>query len=209
MKVHRFASHAPDEKRRLSDLGHMVEGLVLGAVGLVALLAALGIGSAASIVWPSLMVFAGALLLLLIYPLHPVSDWPAIWHDSQQRQHTVMALALAAAGAGELIRSTLAFLGYVWPAAAVIIGVLFLSHEQHGTSAAAAQAVRRHRLLGISVIIAGLLRAADVTTGARVLAILWPIALLLAALRLLVYREPPGAFETSEHANHEEHSAPE
>jgi len=38
MKMHRFASHTPEEMRRRSNLGHRVEGLLLAAVGVLALL---------------------------------------------------------------------------------------------------------------------------------------------------------------------------
>ena len=99
MKLHRFASHTPEERRRLSNLGHIVEGLLLGTVGLLALLGSFGIAPWASTLWPILILVAGVLLLLLIYPRHPLVDWPAIWRDAQQRQHTLMAMAIAVAGA--------------------------------------------------------------------------------------------------------------
>ncbi len=39
MKQHSFFSHTPGEKRRLSNLGHTVHGLLLGIVGALALFA--------------------------------------------------------------------------------------------------------------------------------------------------------------------------
>lgn len=196
MKLHRFASHSSEERRRLSDLGHVVEGVLLAAVAILAFLGGAGIAAWGSAVWPMLILVAGLLLLLFIYLPHPPSDWPLIWRDAQQRQHTLMAAAITAAGAAELL-----LWGYAWPAALLLIGVMFLVHEQHGTSAAAAKAVRLHRVLGATIIIAGLLRAAEIVSGAGILAVLWPLALLAAAVQLLLYREPPGAYEGT-HAGH-------
>lgn len=201
MKLHRFASHSPEDRRRLSNLGHLVEGLLLAAVAILAFLGGAGIAAWGSAVWPMLILVAGLLLLLFIYLPHPPSDWRAIWRDAQQRQHTLMAAAIAAAGAAELLRGSGPLWAYVWPAALLLIGVMFLVHEQHGTSAAAAKAVRLHRILGATIIIAGLLRAGDIVSGAGVLALLWPLALLAGALQLLIYREPPGAYEST-HAGH-------
>jgi len=146
---------------------------------------------------------AGVLLLVLIYPRHPLSDWPAIWHDPQQRQHTIMAAAIAVAGAAELLRGSNPAWAYVWPGATLLIGALFLTHTQHGTGAALIKAVRQHRILGITLILASLLRVAEIITGVSALAILWPLALLAAAVQLIIYREPEGAFEAEDsHAGH-------
>lgn len=195
MKQHSFASHTPEEQRRLSNLGHILEGLLLGAVGVLALLNSLGLAAWAAMAWPSLTLVAGVALLILIYPRHPVSDWPAIWRDPQQRQHTIMAAAIALAGAAELLPRGSPVWAYVWPGVMFIIGGMFLTHAQHGTSEAAAKAVRQHRILGLTVVAAGLLRSAELITGASLLAILWPLALLAAAAQLILYREPEGAYE--------------
>ncbi len=195
MKLHSFTSHTPEEKRRLSNLGHIVVGALLAAVGVLALLHSPGGIAWVSTAWPILILVAGLLLLFLIYPRHPFSEWPLIWRDGQQREHTIMAVAIAAAGAAELLRGSLPALGYVFPAAILLIGGMFTAHEQHGTSEAATKAVRQHRILGVTVIIAGLLRVVEVVTGTGLLAILWPLALLTAAVQLLIYREPEGAYE--------------
>ncbi len=192
MKTHRFASHSADAMRRLSNLGHWVEGLVLAVVGALALLSAFGIAWAAT-AWPLLFLVAGVLLLILIYPRHPVSDWSAVWNDPQQRQHTLIAVAIAVAGALEL-----SGLRFAWPLAAILVGVFFFIHMQHGAGHAVNRAVRLHRILGVTVIIAGVLRAAELVTGANIFAWLWPLALLAAAVQLIIYREPEGAFETAD-----------
>jgi hypothetical protein len=203
MRRHRFASHTPEEMRRLSNLGHLAEGVVLTTVAVLALLRSIGVVAWASTAWALLILLAGVLLLLLIYPLHPLSDWPAIWRDPQQRQHTIMATALAVGGTSELLRGGgERGWGYVWPVVLLVIGVLFLTHAQHGRGRAVARAVLLHRILGFTVICAGLFRALEVGTGEIVFAFLWPIALLVAAAQLIVYREPEGAFEGAAHRGH-------
>ena len=112
-----------------------------------------------------------------------------------------MAAAIAVAGAAESLRESGPAWAYVWPAALILIGVMFLVHEQHGTSEAAAKAGWLHRLLGITLIVAGLLKGGEVITGARLLAMLWPFALLAAAGQLLIYREPAGAYEMAHRAH--------
>jgi len=119
MKLHRFASHTPEERRRLSNLGHIIEGLLLGTVGLLALLGSIGIAAWASTVWSILILVAGVLLLLSIYPRHPLVDWPAIWQDAQQRQHTLMAVAIAIAICFVLLGSVMG--PQVWLLAPVVI----------------------------------------------------------------------------------------
>lgn len=203
MRQHRFASHTPDELRRLSNLGHIMEGLLFGGVGILALLDSLGMAAWASIAWPLLIMIAGVLLLLLLYPFHPLGDWPAIWRDPQQREHTIIAVAIALAGGAELLRRANANWAYGWPVALLIVGGLFLTHAQHGTSAAAAKAVRRHRILGATIIVAGLLRVAALAGGGIMFGVLWSLVLLVAAVQLFLYREPEGAYETGDgHSGH-------
>jgi len=206
MKQHSFTSHTPEEMRRLSNLGHIVEGALFAIVGLLALLSKLDAFTWPSSAWPLLVLISGILLLLLLYPRHPFSDWPLIWRDAQQRQHTIIAFAIAIAGVAELLRSALPALSYVWPAAIILTGGLFLFHAQHGTSEAAAKAVWQHRALGTTLIVAGLLNLFEIATGVRFAAILWPIALLIAAVQLLLYREPAGAYEGEmDHQSHRRH----
>src|SRR3989337_1315149 len=75
------------------------------------------------------------------------------------------------------------------------------------TGQAVERAVRRHRYLGATLILAGLIAAAAVWVPNAALAVLWPVVLLAAAVQLLVYREPAGAYETA-HAGHDGESAP-
>lgn len=207
MRTHRAGSHTPDELRRASDLAHRVEGVLLLMIAVLAIAGNVFGTAWPSIAWRVLVLMAGLLLFLAIYPTHPVGDWPLIWRDPQQRQHTTIALTLLAAGTAELFRSSPGGLGWVWPGALALIGVLFLTHAQHGTGQAVRRAVRRHRFLGATLILAGLIAAAAVWASNASLAVLWPAVLLAAALQLLVYREPEGAYETA-HASHDGGSAP-
>lgn len=202
MKRHRVGSHTPEEMRWASNLGHVTEGVLLGTVGVLALLAGLGLAAWAAVAWPVLLLVAGLLLLLIMYPTHPFADWHLIWRDAQQRQHTLLATGAAVAGAAELARPAVPALGYVWPAIAVGMGILFLIHEQHGTGEAVLRAVWQHRLLGALMVAAGALRFVDLLTPAPPWAALWPVALLVAAALLFVYREPPGAYEPGAHQAH-------
>jgi hypothetical protein len=203
MKRHSFASHTPEESRHLSDLGHVIEGVILAFVGVLALLSAFNIAPWAATTWPSLILFAGFALLLLIYPRHPVSDWPAIWRDAQQRQHTIMAATICAAGAAELLKARYSALAYVWPLGLFVVGGLFLTHAQHGTGEAVRRAVWQHRLLGGTLVAAGLLHAAEIGMDSSLAGRLWPGLLLAAAAQLVFYREPAGAYEPdSSHGQH-------
>lgn len=203
MKQHSFLAHTPEEMRRLSNLAHIIEGTLLVIVGLLALLGNMNTFLWASTAWPLLILIAGVVLLFLLYPLHPVSEWGLIWRDVQQRQHTIIAAAVAIAGIAQLLSSAIPVFSYLWPAAIVLTGGLFLFHTQHGTSEAAARAVLQHRILGSTIILAGLLNFIEIVSGGRFAAILWPIVLLIAAVQLLLYREPEGAYEGgTEHGGH-------
>jgi low temperature requirement protein LtrA len=105
-----------------------------------------------------------------------------------------------------LVQGSNPALAYVWPAVLLLIGILFLTHPQHGTGEAVAKAVRQHRILGITAIIAGLLRVAGVVSGSTISAILWSLALLVSAAQLILYREPEGAFEPA--GSHGRHGEP-
>ncbi len=183
MKQHSFLSHTPEEMRQLSNLDHIVEGALFAIVGLLALLGNLGIFTWVSSAWPILVLISGIVLLCLLYALHPVSEWGLIWRDAQQREHTIIAVAVAIASVAQLLRSAIPVLSYVWPAAIILTGSLFLFHAQHGTSEAAARALQQHRVLGSTLIAAGLLNLIETVNGAGFAAILWPIVLIIAAVQ--------------------------
>ncbi len=199
--------HSPQEMRFLSDLAHWIEGGILGAVALAALAEAAGRlrASPGRYLWPSLILVAGLFLAPYLFLHHGLAQidktWRLVLQDMQQQQHLTMAALLLVAGAAELAArgGALRALAWrlAWPAALAAIGALFLIHLQHGAEAAVTWAQTVHRYLGIVLIAAALLRAAQVVglRPARLFAYGWALALLAAALLLASYREPEGAYE--------------
>ena len=177
----------------------MMEGVLLASVGVLALLSNIDVATWAATVWRVLALLAGVALLIILYPPHPVSEWQLIWRDPQQRQHTMIAVVVVLASTAELAQANagITVFEYVWPIALIFIGALFMMHTQHGHGDAVHRAVLRHRILGITVIVAGLLRLLEIIIRSDTLALLWPIVLLIAAFQLLIYREPEGAFDES------------
>lgn len=180
-------------------MGHLIEGVIFAIVSILALLSNFGVGAWADKVWQVATIIAGLLLLVALYASHPRSDWLVIWRDAQQRQHTLIAALVMAGGVLELISPSGSPLSYTWPGALLLIGFLFLVHKQHGTSEAAAKAVRQHRILGLTIMFSGFLRAIEVFNQSSAFGILWSIALLAAAIQLITYREPEGAYESGHH----------
>lgn len=197
--------HTPAELRDLSNLGHIVEGVLLAAVAVLALAQAFGHlqKGRARYLWPGLLMMAGLFLPALIFT-HPtleimLAHASAILSDRQQQQHLAIAVLLFSSGIAEAlaIRRSAPTLRAVWPITLVATGVLFLLHPQHGTGDAVLMATRIHRWLGVACIASGVIRAIELRFNARArwARATWPLLLLLAATLLAIYREPPGAFE--------------
>ena len=109
------------------------------------------------------------------------------------------------AGVAEIVAlaAGLDVLRSAWPLALVVVGVLFFTHPQHGTDEAAVKAVRIHRVLGGTFVLAGLARSIAVLSGIYkgTVGLGWIVLIFAAAAQLIFYREPEGAYET-EHAEH-------
>jgi uncharacterized membrane protein HdeD (DUF308 family) len=193
--------------REISNLAHALEGVVLGAVAVIVIAQALGLLSRdrTRYLWPALIVLAGGVLLgYLLIPHHGLAkaglQYRFVFGDAQQRQHMVIAVLLLAAGVVELRiragRLDHRWWSLAWPATMTAIGLLFLIHPQHGTSDAVARATMVHRFLGTAMLSVGLLGGVEARRDRRsdALTAAWGSALLLAAVLLLVYREPAGAF---------------
>lgn len=206
--------HTPEELRKLSNLGHWVEGVIFGVVGLSALIeVATSIGGGGTrYVWPVFILFAGVFLPFYILLHHGLGKVGLVWRtttaDPQQRQHLIMAVLLFASGAVETLRvfrwvSDPGW-AYVWPAALGVIGALFITHAQHGTHSAVVSSVRTHRVLGITILLAGVAKAVHEVMDSG-WGFIWPLLMLCAAAQLLLYREPPGAYEIAGHASHGPH----
>ena len=74
MQQHSFLSHTPEEMRWLSNLSHLIEGILFAIVSVLALLGNLSTFTWASLAWSILVLVSGVVLLFLLYPLHPVSE---------------------------------------------------------------------------------------------------------------------------------------
>jgi len=71
-------------------------------------------------------------------------------------------------------------------------------HTEYGTPEAVAASVTEHRYQGGLVILVGLFKAADELWGKtyKWLAFMWILLLFGAAVLLISYREPDGAYRT-------------
>lgn len=209
-----FAAQA----RQLSNLGHMAEGALFAALGLLALLQALGfISNALLALTPLLMIAAGITIPVILFG-HSHKGQDAGMHrrvvlnDPQQRQHLIMASLVLLSGLAEFARlaGILAPLsGYVWSVALVLIGVMFMRHTQHGEHAAMMQALRFHRILGGVIAAAGIVRGIQGWIGDErgLFAFAYALVLLVVAALLLTYREPAGAYTNAAPGEHDAHSA--
>ena len=189
--------HTLAERRKLSNLGHWLEGGVLGVTAALALLDALKPELRwPGRWWPRAAAASGLGLGGWLLAASGHHGGPRLYfrHEHQDRQHLQMAALLAAGGALEA--SDTGKLGdFGWAAGLAGVGALFLSHEQHGSGEARAEAERVHRSLGTSLIATGAAKAADAARLPGPWRFVWPLLALDVAGRLLRYREPDGAFE--------------
>ncbi len=203
------SSHLAAEMRRWSNLGHRVEGGVLAAASVSALLETLDVLSGGWVyVWPGLLVAAGLFLPLVIFghgheTYEHMGGRAAMLQDPQQRQHLVMAAILLLAGSAEIVALAggSPILHYIWPLGLAVVGVMFVIHTQRGTDEATLKAVRIHRILGSTIILAALARGIQHSLGATrgLWAYAWSVILLIVAFQLLIYREPEGTYGGGSH----------
>ena len=196
--------HTPDELIYLSNLAHWIEGAFFAVVVIIAFVQTTGIYRAnwLKFAWPSLILLAGLFLPIFSYSHHWNEmglAWKATIMDAQQRQHFYIAIIAIIAGAMELysLKAYKLWPKMAFPAAFLIIGLLFITHEQHGTSEAVMRAAAIHQYIGISLILASVFRAAEIWTKGRLklAAYLWMLFLLIASGLLISYREPEGAYQ--------------
>ncbi|GMR09865.1 MAG: hypothetical protein BMS9Abin28_0685 [Anaerolineae bacterium] len=197
-----------EKMRYWSNLGHWIIGGMLAIVGVLALLEILGVLTGGWVyAWPGVLALAG-----LVLPLGILSHGDEkygrelVLADPQHRQHLIMGGIIFLGGVAEIVAlaAGIGFVRYAWPLALGAVGVIFLIHPQHGTDAAAVKAVRIHRILGGTFILAGLARLIAVVTGAYsgLFGFAWIILVLVAAAQLIFYREPEGAYEAGSHSEH-------
>lgn len=192
--------HTPEELVFYSNIAHWIEGAIFLIVAGIALVQIFGYWKNKPYLWPSLILIAGLFLPIFSY-IHHWDElglaWQATIYDSQQRQHMFMAILMSVAGFTELLHLKYQQSGwkFVLPLVLVTIGVLFLTHPQHGTSEAVMQATLIHKYLGSVLVLSGFFRGAEmVWSNRKWLAYPWIIFLTLAAILLISYREPAGAY---------------
>lgn len=204
--------HTPEEMQKLSNLGHRVEGILLIMVAVLAIGEATGILKI-KLLWPSVIVVAGAFLIAFLLLHHGLSKFKLVWSlilsDGQQRQHLIMASLLIIAGMSEIIYRTwnVNTFRFAWPLVICTIGILFLIHEQHGSSEAVEWAQTIHRYLGLLLILVSICIVLNITLGEtyRWLLYLWPSLLIATSILLLIYQEPKGAYkQDGSHESHKE-----
>lgn len=195
-----FKIHTPEELVLYSNIAHWVEGGIFLLVAAIALLQIFGYLKNKLYLWPSLILIAGLFLPIFSF-IHHLDElglaWQATIYDPQQRQHMFMAILMSIGGFSELMR--LKYRESLWkfilPIVLATIGVLFLTHPQHGTNEAVLQAALIHKYLGSVLVLSGVFRAAEMLWPNRKwLAYPWLIFLTIAAVLLISYREPEGAY---------------
>ncbi len=200
----------PEQLQWASNLAHWIEGAMFAIVALIALLQALDYlkSKGAQYLWPGLVLISGvflpAYILLQRGPGGIGTTWNLVIRDPQQREHFLMALLLLAAGFAEVLDRTkllqTKLRKFVAPAAFIAIGLLLFVHTEYGTPEAVAESVVNHRYQGAVIVLAGLLKMAEVLWQRRHkwLAYPWIAMLFVAALLLITYREPDGAYRTGQ-----------
>ncbi|MGH2405024.1 MAG: hypothetical protein ACRDGN_11240 [bacterium] len=87
---------------------------------------------------------------------------------------------------------------YAWPLALFVIALLFVTYPERGTPDAQLASGSFHGLVGLTVGIGAMLAGLEAVRPALPFTTLWAVALLVAGVELLVYREPPGTWEEGE-----------
>ena len=182
-----------------SEYNHHWAGLVVLAMGLLALIARGGMGWAQN--WPLLLFALGVFIIYRAdpenWPLGPGGFW-ASFADPEVLLHRLFAILIVVFGTLErkvqsrLIRERV---GLVFPMVVSLAGALLLTHSHNlGNIKEEALAELSHTFLAVFAILAGSSRWLEVRLSSedpirRVTAWVWPLCLLLIGITLLDYRE--------------------
>ncbi len=199
--------HTPEELQYFTSLAHWLEGGILGIVVIVAFLQIVGLLKIkkAQLIWSLAILIAGAFLvpyMLLHHGLDRIKDsWIYIINDPEQRQHLIMGILLMIAGAAELLFALKPMIAKVWnfifPVSLIVIGIMFMVHNQHGTSEVVHQLVVYHRYLGSMLILSGLAKAISIwKENIKIFQYLWILFLLITSIMLISYKEPNISYNT-------------
>lgn len=200
-----YKLHTPEELQLLSNVAHWIEGGLFLIIAIIVILQTLGYlrSQKAQYLWPVIILTAGIFLPLFSFSHHfneLALAWKATIYDSQQLQHMIMAILITIAGIAEVAylrgQGKNRFLQFVFPLVVGIIGIMFIAHPQHGTSEAVLRAATIHKYLGAVLILAGVFKALEVVKRStqKWLTFSWVLFLTIAAILLISYREPEGAY---------------
>lgn len=206
-------SHSSTELARLSSLVHNVLGWLLLALALLQLreaLTPLG-GRLARLLWPGAGALIGFGLAVWVFSHQILTHGVGPFDDPLQNQHQAIGGIVAFGATGEMLRREDRIGGWfapiVWGTSLVLVGVVFLLHEQH-----AIEALLIHWALAATLILAGLCDVAAALTGGttRAIRVLGILILGGAAVQLVVYQERPDAHGIGYHSpRHPEIAFPE
>lgn len=191
--------HTPEELVRLSNMAHIAEAIVLFIIA--ALLFAQAFGYLRTgwkrYLWPSVGLLASLILAyaLLVGHYNELGKaWRVITTDMQQKQHFQIGVLIGIGAIAELFATRLKkkWLHLVFPITTGIIGVLFLTHPQHGTAEQAQRGLMLHRIAGSALVVAALSQAGAVlrAKSQKVLLVITAFALAISAGAFAMYREP-------------------
>jgi hypothetical protein len=163
--------------------------------------------------WQGYVLPVGILGVGLFLVLDPIAFHRGDF-GAEGRQHQLQGMLLLLVAGIELARCRgklqhRAF-GAALPLVIVTTGLLFFVHDQHGSGDATLQSVQ-HRILGATIMFAGLVRGADSMGLAKGnwASVGWLLLLVVVTLELFLYVEAGGAGEprpkpvpTSPHEEH-------
>jgi len=145
--------------------------------------------------WPQLILPLSAVCFGLFLILDPI-----LFHGgsfgAEGLQHQIQGALVVAAGVIEWFRTQHKLKGHLFaavlPAVIVFIGIVFVLHAQQPDGDMSSQ-LAQHRILGVSVIATGIVKAADSLRLARGnwASVGWLLFLLLVSAQLFLYS--PGA----------------
>jgi hypothetical protein len=193
MTHHVSNAHSPQQMRTMSNAGHVVEGAIISSAGVLLMRESLSREGASSVV-ANLLASAGALLGLGLVAGSFSHGGPRRFFsaDHQQREHLQMAALVTCAG---LVRRKGKVGTTLSDLATARIGQMFLTHEQHGSGEAAAEAKAKHERLGRTILGASASSLLGDVFGSRWFRLLGAAMLVASGVQLVLYREPTGAYE--------------
>lgn len=195
---------ATSQLRRASEAAHRLMG---AGLGLVTTLAALDERMADRIAlahwgWPVGIFLLGLVIGVLF--VSRVKSWkePTRPAAPDWRRQVLIALLLLVAGVFEVMAAggwvTAAEWRYAWPLVLFAIALLLITYPEHGTREAQLASGTFHQLAGLTVGIGAMLAGLEAVRPALPFATLWAVALLVAGVELVLYREAPGRWAAEE-----------